>query len=62
MKIGDKLKCVYSDDGVEYTVGQLYVIEGFDEDGYPCLRDNSGDLDKECGQPLDGPFWRFEEI
>lgn len=62
MEIGDKLKCVYSDSGAEYTVGKLYVIESFDEDGDPCLRDNSGELDKDCGQPLGGLFWRFEEI
>lgn len=61
MKVGDKVKCtgnVSRDDF--YTVGEAYVIESFDIDGDPCLRDNHGDLDETCGQPLKGVLWQFE--
>lgn len=60
MKIGDRLECIRSCD-MTYTVGETYVVEGFDDNGHPILLDNYGDL-SDIGQPLNGRLWSFMEL
>ena len=60
MKVGDVLRCTYSVDS-DFTVGNLYEIVSFDEDGDPILRDND-DYTGSIGVVMSGTRWRFEEV
>lgn len=60
MKIGDRVKCIRSSSPKLYSVGDLYVIEGFAGTGM-LLRDNDGDLDP-IPIPMDGAIWGFEPV
>lgn len=61
MKLGDRVKCVRSECSMIYSVGDIYVIEGFDVVGDMLLRDNYGDLDS-VPIPMDGTVWTFEPV
>lgn len=61
MKVGDSLRCKYSQVEFFFVEGHLYPILGFDEDNDPILQDRNGEPTP-LGCPLDGSVWKFEPV
>lgn len=61
MKVGDNLRCKYSQHEFFFVKGDLYPILGFDEDNDPILQDRNGEPTP-LGCPLDGSVWKFETV